>query len=440
MNPGVPILWTVVLLAAKGVLLVALAWTAVRALKHSGPFVRRRIWFSALAGLILLPMAAFVVPHLSLPVLNPTALAAGAPSGTAAASTAVSPVGNAGSGDPRMGIAAAYVSGMAVSLAWMVLGRRCSAGMRRRARRLNPAETRELLDGLGIGRATGPIRITVGDAGLVPSVSGVVRPAVLLPAGFREWPEERLKAAILHEAAHIRHRDLPARLAGSAACLLHWFNPLAWIALRRMIREQESACDLFVVGHGLRASRYAADILSFARPAGRIPECGPAGMAGAGDLHYRLEMILDPASSNPRPREVSRWIYAAAAAVVLLTSAFMPWEDFGRFAVLRDEAAEFLFSDIASGHRNLLAEKDDALYLRQLSAALEGGRFNKKDFEAHLARLRTIEDQAAADGASIGMSARTGRAVLLDRYLPTLDKYSPVLNDLKKTRRPPPES
>jgi beta-lactamase regulating signal transducer with metallopeptidase domain len=434
---GVPILATAALLAAKGAFLLAAAWTAALLIKRPGPIVRRWIWFSALAGLLLLPLTSPLLPKVSLPVFESVASASGSEPGPAPAAAAAdsAPVGKRPSSGLPAWVATAYFLGATVSLAWMIQGRRKSSGMRRRARRLTASEVRGLLDGLGIRRATEPIRIGISEAESGPSVAGLIHPSVLLPAGFREWPRERLRAAILHEAAHIRHRDLPARAAGAAACLLHWFNPLAWIALRRMIREQESACDLFVIGQGLRPSRYAADVLSFARPAGRIPEFGPAGISGARDLLYRLERILDPKPPNVGTGRFSGLGFAAGIALVLLTAAFMPWEDPGRLAALRAEGAEFLFTGVSPHHQALLAEADDALYLERLSVELETARFNKSDFEAHLARMRDIEDRAPADPNPLRESVRTGRRALLDKYMPVVEKYSRVRDDLMMEKR-----
>lgn len=433
--PGVPILAAAALLAVKGAFLLAAAWTAARLIERSGPIVHRWIWFSALVGLILLPLTSPLLPKVTLPVLEPGAPATGLGSGAPAVTADGAALALRAPSSLPAWIAAVYLLGAAASLAAMIRGKREAAGMRRRARELRPDEARELLDVLGVRQATGSIRISVSEAAVVPSVGGVLRPFVLLPARYKEWPEERLRAAVLHEAAHLHYRDLPARAAGAAACVLHWFNPLAWFALRRMVREQEAACDLFVIGHGQRPSRYAADILSFARPAGRIPEFGPAGLSGAGNLLYRLDRILDPRPRNAGSGRPCGWIFAVAIALVLLTAAFMPWEDPGRLAVLRAEGAEFLFAGVSPHHQGLLAEVDDALYMTRLSVELRTARFSKSDFEAHLTRLRDIEDRAPDDGSPLRDSVRARRGALLDRYMPFVKKYSRVRDGLMKARR-----
>jgi beta-lactamase regulating signal transducer with metallopeptidase domain len=52
-------------------------------------------------------------------------------------------------------------------------------------------------------------------------------PTIILPASAEEWSDDRRRAVLLHELAHIRRRDLighviaglPARCIGSTICL-----------------------------------------------------------------------------------------------------------------------------------------------------------------------------------------------------------------------------
>src|SRR5208283_3430000 len=48
---------------------------------------------------------------------------------------------------------------------------------------------------------------------------------------------------------HIKRRDIP--LGWLMACLqiLHWFNPLVWLAFSRMRVERELACDAMALSH-----------------------------------------------------------------------------------------------------------------------------------------------------------------------------------------------
>lgn len=85
-------------------------------------------------------------------------------------------------------------------------------------------------------------------AGAGPAVLGVLRPRIALPRDFEtafDGQEQRLM--LLHERVHQRRRDNLWNLLASALLVLHWFNPIAWWAARRLRADQELACDAAVL-------------------------------------------------------------------------------------------------------------------------------------------------------------------------------------------------
>lgn len=81
-------------------------------------------------------------------------------------------------------------------------------------------------------------------AGFSPAVVGLLRPRLALPEDFAMRFEAQEQHLILaHEAVHARRRDGLWNALAVGLCVLQWFNPLAWWALRRFQRDQELACD-----------------------------------------------------------------------------------------------------------------------------------------------------------------------------------------------------
>lgn len=74
----------------------------------------------------------------------------------------------------------------------------------------------------------------------VPAVYGILRPRIVLPAGYEKKTPD---CVLAHERAHIRHQDNFWRLLGFCVAGLHWFNPLVWLFLRRFLEDLELACD-----------------------------------------------------------------------------------------------------------------------------------------------------------------------------------------------------
>ena len=67
---------------------------------------------------------------------------------------------------------------------------------------------------------------------------------LVVPAGLwqRLAPASRL-SILRHELAHLARRDLVKSICVRLLMLPHWFNPLAWLAVRRFDEAAEWACD-----------------------------------------------------------------------------------------------------------------------------------------------------------------------------------------------------
>ena len=113
-----------------------------------------------------------------------------------------------------------------------------------------------------------------------PLTYGLIRPVVLLPKGMDCDDTQELGYVLLHEGAHIRHRDAWWKLLLAAALCVHWFNPLVWCMYVCANRDLERCCDESVVrACGLEArSEYALTLLKWEeRRSGLLPLCSNFG-------------------------------------------------------------------------------------------------------------------------------------------------------------------
>lgn len=96
-----------------------------------------------------------------------------------------------------------------------------------------------------------------------PFTLGFVRPRIYLPDSL-QGPVRQ--AVLLHERTHIRRRDPLVKPLFYAVVCLHWFNPLAWLALRAFEHDMEAACDEAAVQGCTLAERstYCESLLHFA--------------------------------------------------------------------------------------------------------------------------------------------------------------------------------
>lgn len=152
-----------------------------------------------------------------------------------------------------------------------------------------------------------------------PFVTGLFRPAVVLPAWFAEdYSRTEARAAIAHELTHVKRGDLWALQASEIFVALMWFNPLAYIARQAFRTDQEAACDADVLRRGHTSPHaYGSTLVKAVRmqmPA-RIALTTSLPLTHA--LKERLKLMSYPAPDSRR-----RWI-GFGAAVLLGTTALV---------------------------------------------------------------------------------------------------------------------
>jgi beta-lactamase regulating signal transducer with metallopeptidase domain len=142
------------------------------------------------------------------------------------------------------------------------------------------------------------------------------RPARLIES----WAREGLRNVLLHELAHVQRRDCLTQTLARVACALYWFNPLVWLAARRISIEHERACDDVVIGAGARPSDNVRHLLEPTR--GLRPEGAWAfaavAMARPSQMEGRLLAILNPSQNRGRlDRLTGAFALAVLAGVII---------------------------------------------------------------------------------------------------------------------------
>ncbi|MFT3796000.1 MAG: M56 family metallopeptidase [Flavobacterium sp.] len=98
----------------------------------------------------------------------------------------------------------------------------------------------------------------------VPSVSGILRPVILMPIGMLSgFPHDQVEAILLHELAHIRRKDYIINILQRLAEMVFFFNPgLLWLS--NLIRdERENCCDDIAVEAIGNKSGFVHALVSF---------------------------------------------------------------------------------------------------------------------------------------------------------------------------------
>lgn len=193
--------------------------------------------------------------------------------------------------------------------------------------------------------------VSVSAACAAPMVVGILRPAIVVPAGYGSGMVfEEMESVFLHELAHVARRDNFTSAAAELIGAIFWFDPVHWLARRRLLELREAACDEAVLGRGCAAEPYVNALAKTCRAA-----VSPA-VACMADLRIRERM-----ESIMRYRDISpRWISEATVRAVGIAALALAGLGIALFA-----PAESL-ADPGAQHRMGLGTRpgpDGVLYL-----------------------------------------------------------------------------
>ncbi len=329
------------ILKTSALLLVAAALVPIIARRSAAR--ARLVWASTFVALLMLPFTVLVSPrweyrnqtrppvHID-PFVEPNIVRVEVPDSAAPEITAIpaTPPVSTKSVRPWMwpSVWTCFFWGWVAGAALLLLRRmgaafRLSYFQRRLARVDSPhvlAMTREIL-----GQRAGILRVS--DEISVPLTWGAWNPVIVLPSDAAEWPESRLRAALLHEWAHVRGADCGLRLIASIGCALHWPKPLVWLSARSLRAAQEQACDDFALAAGVEPQDYARQLVAAARAIRQCPT-GALAMAQPSTLGIRVRAVCDP----DRDRRAAGWrarmfVVSAMCTVVAASTLAAPGGD-----------------------------------------------------------------------------------------------------------------
>ena len=238
-------------------------------------------------------------------------------------------------------IFAVWLGGLLLVLARLAVGSLCSYWMVLTAKQVSSGELVEAVDALRAElRISRRVRLRLSGVLSLPKSGGILWPVVLLPAAAEDWDAEKARLVLHHELAHIKRWDVLTLIAGRLASTLQWFNPLVWLAHRRMREEMEQACDDAVLAAPCKPSEYAFHLATLAKSSeARSQAWAAVAMAQHSSLKSRIRSILD-AGTNRRSAGRTRPAFALVAVLLALPLAvFQPWAA-GESPLLKDVSTQ----------------------------------------------------------------------------------------------------
>jgi hypothetical protein len=406
--PAADTLLRVTLLAAA----IAVVLAVFRIRSNSA---RHAAWTAALVAMLLMPVLSRVVPSVPVSIPSPVTFrtaaqpvvdriditaalpqplpspATGAATAATAArmSTPAAPPTTAAAPRPvpwRTIAVSAYFAGVGFFLIRLLVGIIHLARIGRNSRAVFPfAGSGDLFESALVA---------------TPVTVGLLRPRIVLPSGWRDWPADMLAAVVAHERAHVLRRDPLIAVLARLNCALYFFHPAAWWLDRQLAIAAEHVCDDAAVKE-VTGRRYAETLLAIAATVrqhqGRLVWQG-VGVNGDGQLGRRIDRVLTAAVSPEMSR--TRGVVVAAACALVIAAAIACRQE-TRVAPLRADPQ--VAADVKQRQEELKSLQAAEQMTAVQAAALEHQvQQNPEDLAARkkllifYARNRTAQDWKAA--------------------------------------------
>ncbi len=348
---------TLLLLTLRGSLIFLLVVSLDSLCARRMSSVWRRSWWLLVPLAFLLPIGPTPL-HVPVPIQVPTAWQTAMSIETSSltpAPIAAAPIAYKSGSIPWLELI--WMAGMVISSLGILIPTFRAYRLWSRIRlSTDPALLNLLEDCKGCAGVTAPIGLVVSDQVTAPALLGWLRPRILLPAHLAT-PNDALRAVFLHELAHFRTCDIPLNWLFALIRIVHWFNPLAWLAMSAWSRFREEAADENAIRWiGKSSSRSYGEILleTLKNCQGGATPCGALAI-GESIQHLKRRIIMIrhyPSKTN------HTWL---ALTIVFLLAGLMTVAP----SLAQDDAATVTKKETdqaVAAMQTWLAEMDDGKY------------------------------------------------------------------------------
>lgn len=144
-----------------------------------------------------------------------------------------------------------------------------------------------------------------------PFILGFFRPRIFIPFHLAASEQDYI---LRHERYHLRRGDHWLKPVAYLILMLHWFNPIVWLAYYLMVRDMEMSCDEAVLNQMSDSLKYdySSSLLAMAARKPFLP-VSPLAF-GESNTKLRIKNILNF-------RKPKRWVVILSVAACLAIAA-----------------------------------------------------------------------------------------------------------------------
>ncbi len=319
------------LIVLKISVVLGISWLGAWILSRQSAAQRHRVWVAGVLGALLLPLLTSLVPPRYSASLGEAAARWGSQVAvTAGLAPTRGPVPAAPVRTARHSTLPYFLISI-WGVVFLLFALRLMAGLTRLrqiaadSRPLTDHEWSALSAALSLSlEVRRPVRLLLSPRrSFVPVTWGLFRPTIVFPCDASEWAPQRRRIVLAHELAHVGRHDWLMQICAELLCCVYWFNPLAWIAARKLRLEGERACDDAVLSTSVAPSDYASELLDLVQTLSGDCRKWAAALAFVrpSNLERRFEAMLSASINRSRTSRAGRVLVASVACCLLLPLA-----------------------------------------------------------------------------------------------------------------------
>lgn len=256
-----------------------------------------------------------------------------------------------------------------------------------------------------------------------PMLTGWRRPVIWLPQEAAGWDEKRLDAVLHHELAHLQRSDVFWKWLAQCAVCLWWWQPLVWLAQRRLRYETEQAADDVAVLASGDTREYARTLVEIAAGiSGRLRPKAGVTMFGGESIQKRVRELMKANQWRGRVG-IGAMSLIAVVAVVLAVLAATKVEFKPKAPLYQSEAKLVAASPLSGAVVNWQAQQAD--YYGTIIETIESAEMKRRALE----RVRALNPSLKDKDVEIHAAQVKGSTIFGVQAVSTDGKYAKIFLD-----------
>jgi beta-lactamase regulating signal transducer with metallopeptidase domain len=173
------------------------------------------------------------------------------------------------------------------------------------------------------------VRVWLSEHVEVPSVTGFIKPVILLPvAMINNLSADQVNAILLHELAHIKRNDYLFNLLQSIITTILYFNPFVILLSKVVKKERENCCDDWVLNYQFNKIEYAKALLVLEEQRHGQMQLALAATNDKKVLLHRIQRLLNIESPSTNISFTQKFKLSGFCLLLLMAGLIqMPWQD-----------------------------------------------------------------------------------------------------------------